>query len=89
MSENKTEEPTLDPDKTPDEILQESMGKFSTLIVTGIDDKGVLNMRTSVNSVPMMHWIMNRSIFELGLWEKTASGLNSVTASVDPPPENK
>ena len=67
--------------KTPDEILGECMGKYTTVVVTGIDEKGSLFMRTSVNSVPMMHWMMNRSIFELGLWEKTASTMES---KVDP-----
>ena len=70
--------------KTPDEILGECMGKYSSLVVTGIDEKVTLFMRTSVNSVPMMHWMMNRSLFELGLWEKTASNATSTPESVDP-----
>ena len=70
--------------KTPDEIPGECMGQYSSLVVTGIDEKGTLFMRTSVNSVPMMHWMMNRSLFELGLWEKTASNANSTPESVDP-----
>lgn len=64
-------------EKTPDEILGECMGKYSSVVVTGIDENGSLFMRTSVASVPVMHWMMNRSIFELGLWEKTASNVDS------------
>lgn len=70
--------------KTPDEILGECMGKYSCVVVTGIDENGGLFMRTSVDSVPMMHWMMNRSVFELGLWEKTASNAKSTPESVDP-----
>jgi len=72
----KIDEITHEDAKSPDDILEQCMGKYSCVVVTGIDEKGALFMRTSVDSVPMMHWMMNRSVFELGLWEKTATGIN-------------
>ena len=80
----KIDEITHEDAKSPDDILEQCMGKYSCVVVTGIDEKGALFMRTSVDSVPMMHWMMNRSLFELGLWEKTASNANSTPESVDP-----
>lgn len=45
---------------------------LQTVIVCGFDKNGQVFMTTSNASIPMMHWILNRSVFELGLFEKQA-----------------
>lgn len=43
---------------------------LQTVMVCGFDQNGQVFMSTSNASIPMMHWILNRSVFELGLFEK-------------------
>ena len=59
--------------KTVDDILEGCKGKMESCVVTGFDTNGNLFMSSSVNNVPFMHWTLNKSIFELGLFEKQAN----------------
>ena len=70
MTEETKEKPQPE---TPDEILESSKGEFQSCIVTGINQKGDLFIKTSVQNVPWMHYLLNRSTFELSLFEKQAS----------------
>jgi hypothetical protein len=56
-----------------DELLDSLKGKFDSCIVTGFNKDGHLFMSSSISNIPFMHWTLNRSIFELGLFEKQAS----------------
>lgn len=56
-----------------DDLLDSLKGKFESCIVTGFNKEGHLFMSSSVSNIPFMHWTLNRSIFELGLFEKQAS----------------
>ena len=58
---------------SPDELLDSLKGKFENCIVTGFNKEGHLFMSSSVSNIPFMHWTLNRSIFELGLFEKQAA----------------
>lgn len=71
------------PEDTPDTILESSKGEFQSLIVTGINQKGDLFIKTSVQNVPWMHYLLNRTTFELSLFEKQAGNANSQPEEVD------
>lgn len=68
-----SEEETTQAPMTTDELLDSLKGKFESCIVTGFNKEGHLFMSSSVSNIPFMHWTLNRSIFELGLFEKQAS----------------
>jgi|TARA_R110000796_G_scaffold76625_5_gene171393 hypothetical protein len=55
---------------TTDELLESLKGQFDSCIVTGFNKEGHLFMSSSISNIPFMHWTLNRSLFELGLFEK-------------------
>ena len=57
-------------DMSVDELLDSLKGKYDACLVTGFDANGHMFMSSSVSNIPFMHWTLNRSIFELGLFEK-------------------
>jgi|TARA_R110000796_G_scaffold147085_2_gene263903 hypothetical protein len=73
MSEVENVEATPETPMSPDELLDSLKGKFENCIVTGFNKEGHLFMSSSVSNIPFMHWTLNRSIFELGLFEKQAA----------------
>ena len=44
--------------------------KLQSVLVCGFDDNGQVYMNSSINSLPYMHWLLNRSLFEVSLFEK-------------------
>lgn len=56
--------------KAVDEVLESMKGGLESGIVIGISPEGHTVIKSSVTNVPFMHWMLNRSIFELGLFEK-------------------
>lgn len=78
MSEEQT-------DMSVDELLESLKGRYDACVVTGFDSSGHLFMSSSVSNIPFMHWTLNRSIFELGLFEKQNTNLanEEAPASVD------
>mgnify|MGYP003110899735 FL=1 len=60
------------PEQTVDELLENMKGKYESVLVTGFNSDGHLFMASSVTNIPFMHWTLNKSIFELGLFEKNA-----------------
>lgn len=64
-----------------DDLLDSLKGKYDSCLVTGFDKEGQLYMSSSISSLPMMHWTLNRSIFELGLFEKQSSQTQEAPAS--------
>ena len=43
---------------------------YTGVIVLGLNEDGVVNINTSFNNLAVMHWILNRSIFDLIVFEK-------------------
>jgi len=73
MPEVENVKPDTETPMSPDELLDSLKGKFDNCIVTGFNKEGHLFMSSSVSNIPFMHWTLNRSIFELGLFEKQAA----------------
>jgi hypothetical protein len=70
MSKDKKEkDPVLD-NVNADSLLDECKGTMQSCIVAGMDKKGNVIVRSSMSNLPFMHWMLNRSVFELGLFEK-------------------
>lgn len=53
-----------------DEILKDAQGKLENGMLIGLEKDGSIFIKSSVTNVPFMHWMLNRSVFELGLYEK-------------------
>lgn len=53
-----------------DTLLEECKGTMESAIVCGFDADGNTVIKSSIANVPFMHWMLNRSVFELGLFEK-------------------
>jgi len=59
--------------KSFDEVLDSVKGSLENGIVIGMDANNNVVIKSSVSSVPYMHWMLNRSVFELGLFEKQST----------------
>lgn len=57
-------------ERTIEDVLESAKGKIANGLVVGFDEDGSLFMTSSIGNVPYMHWVLNRGIFELGLFEK-------------------
>lgn len=53
-----------------DALLEECKGTLQSAVITGFDEDGNVIIKSSVSNLPFMHWMLNRSVFELGLFEK-------------------
>lgn len=42
---------------------------LEALITVGIDKEGKVQLRSSANNVAVMHWLMNKGLFELNVFE--------------------
>lgn len=61
---------------------------LQAVIVSGVDANGQMFMTSSNSSLPFMHWTLNRSVFELSLFEKNnAEDAKKDPESVDPEPD--
>jgi len=56
--------------QTADELLESSKGKYANCLVIGFNPDDDLIMASSVSNIPYMHWVLNRALFELNLFEK-------------------
>jgi len=45
---------------------------LQSALVCGFTENGQIYINSSVNSLPYMHWLINRSLFEVSLFEKNA-----------------
>ena len=43
--------------------------ELEALVVVGIDKEGKVNLRSSANNVAVMHWLLNKGLFELNVFE--------------------
>lgn len=54
-------------------ILTESKDKgFDAVTVIGLTKEGGLDIKSSLNNVALMHWMLNKSIFQVNLFENSA-----------------
>lgn len=54
-------------------ILTESKDKdFDAVTVIGLTKGGGLDIKSSLNNVALMHWMLNKSIFQVNLFENSA-----------------
>ena len=86
MSEQETDTGT----SQADSLLDECRGTMQSCVVAGLDAAGNAVIRSSVPNLPFMHWMLNRSVFELGLFEKQNIAAQNEKASesdVDPKAE--
>jgi len=70
-----------------DKLLDECKGTMASCVVAGMDGKGNVIVRSSMSNLPFMHWMLNRSVFELGLFEKqniAAQNEKAPKSDVDP-----
>lgn len=74
--------------KTVDQVLDEVKGKLDSCLIVGFDKKGNTVIKSSVANVPYMHWMLNRSIFELALFEKQNSEEEDTEAENKEAPES-
>lgn len=56
-----------------DKKLQECMGKFNNVIVLGITKAGEFDIDTTDPHFPTLHYLLNKAIFELNLYEKNTA----------------
>lgn len=43
--------------------------ELTALITVGIDNAGKVQLRSSANNVAVMHWLLNKGLFELNVFE--------------------
>ena len=42
---------------------------LEAIMVVGLDSNGSLSIQSSVNNVALMHWMLNKSIFDINVFE--------------------
>lgn len=43
--------------------------ELEALLTVGIDKEGKVQLRSSANNVAVMHWLLNKGLFELNVFE--------------------
>ena len=65
--------------ETVKEMLEDTAEKLTSGIVMGFDKNGKFILTASDPSIPYMHWMLNRAVFEVNIFE--------VNQKADPPAE--
>ena len=47
---------------------------FEAIMIVGLDKNGTLMIESSVNNVALMHWMLNKSIFDINVFESNNKG---------------
>lgn len=55
---------------SPNEILDSCKDQFEAFVVAGFDKDGNLHMKTHPDNAVVAHWILNRALFDLSVFEK-------------------
>tara|TARA_R110001632_G_scaffold9207_9_gene35574 strand:- start:1038 stop:1307 length:270 start_codon:yes stop_codon:yes gene_type:complete len=87
MSKKETKKDPVLNKMNADVLLEECKGTMQNCIIAGVDETGNVIVRSSVPNLPFMHWMLNRSVFELGLFEKqnvAAQNEKAPESEVDP-----
>lgn len=56
---------------TPNEILDQGKDEFAACIVFGIGNDGTTKLLASMDNVAFAHWMLNKAMFELCLFERS------------------
>jgi len=65
---NTNEQPTA---PAVSDVLEDLKAQdFEMVVVVGLDKKGNAAVTASNNALPMVHWLLNRGLFEMNLFEK-------------------
>lgn len=54
---------------TADEVLEKSKGIFETVVIVGVRKDGEIDINTNNPQFPIIHYILNRSLFKLNIFE--------------------
>jgi len=54
---------------------------FEMVVVVGLDKKGNAAVTASNNALPMVHWLLNRGLFEMNLFEKNQRAASNEESS--------
>jgi hypothetical protein len=52
---------------------------YTGVIVLGLKEDSGVNINTSFNNLAVMHWVLNRSIFDLNVFEKEPKQVDQET----------
>ena len=66
--------------KTFEDAQQEGL---SAVMIIGMTESGGINISSSVNNTAVMHWMLNKSIFDINVFERQPKEEKSPQA-VDP-----
>lgn len=72
MENNEVEnEVASDPQlSTADKVINDAFGKYDSVMVIGIDKATkLLNIQSSFPSFPAMHYMLNKALFEMNVFE--------------------
>ena len=47
---------------------------LEAIMIVGLDKNGGLMIESSVNNVALMHWMLNKSIFDINVYESNNKG---------------
>lgn len=64
-------------------VIDQAKDQFKAVVVAGFDEQGNLKVMASPDNAAVAHWILNRALFELNLFEKTLQASQNETQSQD------
>ncbi len=57
--------------KTISDILDEAKGAdYTGIMVLGLTENGGMSINSSLNNLAVMHWMLNKSIFDINVFER-------------------
>jgi|TARA_B110000908_G_scaffold166557_1_gene217887 hypothetical protein len=72
MSDTEIEQPVKE---TADSILEKSKESFADVVVIGVKEDGTIIINASGHNTQFCHWMLNKALFELNLYEQHQQGL--------------
>jgi hypothetical protein len=74
---------------TPNDVLENSKDKFTQVVVIGVDKNGELDINTNNPSFPLLHFLLNRAIFKLNVFEDREIANFRAKKGVEAVPDDK
>jgi hypothetical protein len=57
--------------KNISDILDEAKGAdYTGIMVLGLTENGGMTINSSMNNIALMHWMLNKSIFDINVYER-------------------
>ena len=73
MAKTKTNTTDKPHSVTVSEVLDDIKSQeLEMVVVVGLDKEGNASVTSSNNALPMVHWLLNRGLFEMNLFEKNS-----------------